>query len=78
MSDKEIIDCPCCDNSGATVVSVTVYEHGCCRQPLSTGECCGDAVPVPVEGFELEECQWCHETKNSRFNLGDPAPADHT
>ena len=53
--------CPQCDGSGTLQIEVYRTEAGCCGDVLSTGECCGNAIPIQVPDFEIEQCQWCYE-----------------
>lgn len=53
--------CPQCDGSGVVEVESTGTEAGCCGSPHPNGECCGNAVPVPVQMLEQEQCQFCAE-----------------
>jgi len=57
----KMAQCPNCDGSGSTTRITIGTEAGCCGNVLSTGECCGNAVPVPVPVEEIEACQWCAE-----------------
>ena len=57
----EIANCPQCDGSGAIAHPVERIESNCCGRPLSSGECCGNPVPIPVQDIEFEECQFCAE-----------------
>jgi len=59
----KIAQCPNCDGSGAIIHIGIGTEAGCCGNLLDTGECCGNAIPVPVPIEEFEQCQWCAETK---------------
>lgn len=59
----KVAKCPNCDGSGGIVHVVIGTEVGCCGNLLPTGECCGNAVPVPVPIEEYEQCQWCAEVK---------------
>lgn len=47
LSSPREVDCPQCGGQGFYLVS------GCCQNPRSTGECCGNPVP------EQEACQFC-------------------
>ncbi len=66
------IKCPNCDDSGGVVVEYTRAEAGCCGQLLPTGECCGNAIPIPVATQELQQCQFCYECPDSIFNRSIP------
>ena len=67
--EKIADDCPNCDNSGFTVVQTSERRY-------VTRDMASDACDMSLEGtlysddeFEQEQCQWCYETKNSRFNI---------
>lgn len=45
------IQCDDCGGSGTLMVS----EAGCCQNPTRTGECCGNAIEVPVN-LQCESC----------------------
>lgn len=47
--------CPEPECNGRGLISSVV--PGCCRNPHTNGECCGDPVAVEVQ----EPCQWCCE-----------------
>lgn len=51
--------CPECANSGFTVVIETRAVPGCCGKFLSSGECCGEAIPVPEQYEKQVQCDWC-------------------
>jgi len=59
-----VAKCPECDGSGSKAIEVLVSTSGCCGNVLPNGECCGNAVEVQEQGFELEQCQWCDELSN--------------
>jgi len=61
ISLLRVANCPNCDGSGGIVIESVGIEAGCCGNVMSTGECCGNAIPVPVQIQELEQCQWCAE-----------------
>lgn len=52
-----IAKCPNCDGSGG--IATSDIGFGCCGEPLGNGECCGNAIPEMIAGFE--QCQWCAE-----------------
>lgn len=62
-------NCPSCDNSGFTVIQTSERQY-------VTRDMASDACDMSLEGslysedeFEQEQCQWCYETENSKFNL---------
>ena len=67
---KKYLECPNegCNNQGWYIVSAIGCDYGCCGNVLSTGECCGNAVPVPVEIQEQEQCEFCYTEPMSIFN----------
>lgn len=60
---------PNCDNKGCTVERVQRTEAGCCGHFHENGECCGNAVPAPVEDIDPAPCQWCHERDSALAEL---------
>jgi hypothetical protein len=54
-----VADCPECHGAGFTVEEFVDTVPECCGRPLSTGECCGEAVPAPELRQEQRQCQWC-------------------
>jgi hypothetical protein len=54
--------CPSCGGCGVIHIPITVA--GCCGNPLRSGECCGNAVPVQDWDYQACECQW----KGNRSN----------
>jgi len=65
---KDYLDCPNCPNKGWYAVSTAGCEAGCCGNTLPNGECCGNAVPIPVEVQEQVQCEFCHMEPMSKFN----------
>jgi len=59
----KMASCPNCDGTGGIIRTSIGTEAGCCGEFLPTGECCGNAIPVPVPVEEYEQCQWCAEVK---------------
>jgi len=57
----EVANCPNCGGVGYTVVEGIGCEAGCCGNFNRDGSCCGNAIPVPVQIQEQEQCQWCYE-----------------
>lgn len=62
-----MVNCPNCDNSGSIAVEVTITGIGCCGSFNRDGSCCGNGVPVPEVGYELQQCEFCHTNKDSVF-----------
>jgi DnaJ-class molecular chaperone len=54
---KQII-CPRCNGEGFTYEVIETL--GCCKNPLFTGECCGNGVPVQEQ--EAVQCMVCMGT----------------
>jgi len=57
VSLLSVAKCPECDGSGG--IAFVNSEHGCCGNPLDTGECCNNPIQVQVEDYR--QCQWCDE-----------------
>lgn len=76
--DEEILDCPYCNNDGYIIITVNGSEAGCCGNISLSGECCGNPVQVLVPELGQEQCQFCHENKNSRFNFNQQPPYSST
>ena len=67
--DKIADDCPNCDNSGYTVAQVEGREYVTRDMASDAGDLSLEGSLYREEEFEQEQCQWCYETKNSRFNI---------
>lgn len=52
---------PSCNGFGTVEGEYMGTAAGCCGNPLENGECCGNAIAVPVQEQSFEPCQWCHE-----------------
>lgn len=54
--------CRTCFGHGFVERVVNTVEVGCCGNPTRTGECCGNAVPVPGQEIVQDGCPDCHGT----------------
>ena len=74
MKDKiaELIsqarDCPNCDNSGFTVVQVGCKQYVTRDMAMDACEPSMEGMEIGDDEFEQEQCQWCYETPESKFN----------
>ena len=62
-------DCPNCDNSGFTVVQTGVQQFVTRDMALDAGDESLEGQVYSEDEFEQEQCQWCYEIENSKFNL---------
>jgi hypothetical protein len=51
--------CGTCNGAHQIQVEVETVGHGCCGRFLSSGECCGNAVPVPLPSVDVQPCPDC-------------------
>jgi len=65
---KAMTECPICDGRGFETKTICVA--GCCGRPTKTGECCGNAVPIPEETEE----QCCGCGGSGWVPISSPAP----
>jgi len=51
-------DCQTCGGRGIVIEQVRVdMVPGCCHRFLSSGECCGNAIPLPEPVYDERDCE---------------------
>lgn len=65
MTPAKTAECLACHGVGAVPVTRVIAVAGCCGNPTRTGDCCGNAIPIPEETIEYEPCPECGGNDNA-------------